>query len=79
MMREISPKYPQYDLSSNKGYSAPKHIAALKEHGPTPLHRRTFAPVWMAEQSQELLAFMADENLELEQLAEHAGIAATPD
>jgi ribonuclease HII len=79
MMREISPEYPQYDLASNKGYSAPKHIAALKEHGPTPLHRRTFAPVWMAEQSQELLAFMADENLELEQLAEHTGIAATPD
>lgn len=69
MMREISDQYPQYDLASNKGYSAPKHLAALREHGPTPLHRRTFAPVWMAEQSQEMLAFMADESADLEQIA----------
>lgn len=69
MMREISDQYPQYDLASNKGYSAPKHLAALKEHGPTPLHRRTFAPVWMAQQPQEALAFMSEENVELEELA----------
>ena len=61
LMREIAPQYPQYDLASNKGYSAPNHIAALREFGPTPLHRRTFAPVWMAEQTQELMAFMSEE------------------
>jgi ribonuclease HII len=60
-MRELAPSYPQYDLASNKGYSAPKHLAALREHGPTPLHRRTFAPVWMAQQSQEMLSFMMNE------------------
>ena len=60
MMREISPDYPQYDLASNKGYSAPKHIAALREHGPTALHRKTFAPVWMAQAQQEALAFMSE-------------------
>jgi ribonuclease HII len=60
MMRELAPDYPQYDLASNKGYSAPKHLAALREHGPTELHRRTFAPVWSAQQSQELLSFMED-------------------
>jgi len=77
MMREISSQYPQYDLASNKGYSAPKHLAALKEHGPTPLHRRTFAPVWMAEQTQEALAFMAeDETAEMEAITEAAASAA---
>lgn len=71
MMREISDQYPQYDLASNKGYSAPKHLAALKEHGPTPLHRRTFAPVWMSEQSQEMLEFMLEnEAVDVNQIAE---------
>jgi ribonuclease HII len=38
--------YPQYDLASNKGYRSPKHLAALNQYGPTPLHRLSFAPVW---------------------------------
>ncbi|WP_375427897.1 ribonuclease HII [uncultured Sphingomonas sp.] len=37
--------HPHYDWASNKGYPAPRHLAALVEHGPTPLHRRSFAPV----------------------------------
>ena len=37
--------YPAYDWASNKGYPAPRHLAALTLHGPTPLHRRSFAPV----------------------------------
>jgi len=41
--------YPHYDWHSNKGYSAPAHLRALREHGPTPLHRRSFAPVAQAE------------------------------
>jgi ribonuclease HII len=41
--------YPQYDWHSNKGYAAPKHLAALREIGPSPLHRRSFAPVAQAE------------------------------
>jgi ribonuclease HII len=41
--------YPQYDWHSNKGYAAPKHLAALREYGPSPLHRRSFAPVAQAE------------------------------
>jgi ribonuclease HII len=47
MMRRWAPVYPQYDLASNKGYRSPKHLAALRELGPTPLHRLSFAPVWM--------------------------------
>lgn len=41
-MVEISEKYPEYGFASNKGYGSAAHIAAIKEFGPTPLHRRTF-------------------------------------
>ncbi|CAN5401593.1 ribonuclease HII [soil metagenome] len=37
--------HPLYDWHSNKCYSAPAHLKALREHGPCPLHRRSFAPV----------------------------------
>lgn len=37
--------HPQYDWAANKGYGSPRHLAALRDHGPTPLHRRSFAPV----------------------------------
>ncbi len=37
--------WPRYDWHSNKGYACPAHRRALIEHGPTPLHRRSFAPV----------------------------------
>lgn len=63
MMREIAPQYPHYDLASNKGYSAPKHLAALREIGPSPLHRMSFAPVWTSQQLQESLGFMAEEEV----------------
>lgn len=37
--------YPQYGLRSHKGYPAPTHLAALREHGCTPLHRQSYGPV----------------------------------
>ena len=61
MVRLWDPVYPQYDLASNKGYRSPKHLAALREHGPTPLHRLSFAPVWMSSVPQEAFAFMNEE------------------
>jgi ribonuclease HII len=63
MIRRWDPVYPQYDLASNKGYRSPKHLAALKEFGPTPLHRLSFAPVWMCSVQQEAFEF---ENLDVE-------------
>jgi ribonuclease HII len=45
MMRELDAVHPQYGLASHKGYATPEHRRALREHGPTPLHRRSFAPV----------------------------------
>ena len=37
--------FPAYGLADNKGYSTPDHIHALKDAGPTPLHRLSFEPV----------------------------------
>lgn len=37
--------FPEYNLASNKGYSTPDHRNALREHGPTLLHRFSFEPV----------------------------------
>jgi ribonuclease HII len=61
MVRAWDPVFPLYGLASNKGYSTPHHIAALREHGPSPLHRQSFAPVWMNPVPQEVLGFMLDE------------------
>jgi ribonuclease HII len=62
MIRRWDPVFPQYDLASNKGYRSPKHLAALNEHGPTPLHRLSFAPVWMCHENlQEEFAFDEEE------------------
>ncbi len=42
LMYEYAKEYPQYDFASNKGYGTAKHIAALREYGATPIHRRSF-------------------------------------
>jgi ribonuclease HII len=45
IMTAADADYPGYGWASNKGYGAAAHMAALKKLGPTPLHRRSFAPV----------------------------------
>ena len=42
MMVEYDSIFPEYDFASNKGYGTAVHISALKEIGPTPIHRRSF-------------------------------------
>ena len=42
MMIEYDRLYPEYGFAKHKGYGTAAHIAALKEFGPTPIHRRTF-------------------------------------
>jgi len=64
------PVFPIYGLASNKGYSTPRHKAALREHGPSPLHRLSFAPVWNAPIPQEVLSFM-EEDAEAEEILGH--------
>ena len=67
IMCEWDAVFPAYGLASHKGYSTPKHLAALRELGPTPLHRQSFAPVWQNPVPQEAFAFMTED---LEQVAE---------
>ena len=45
IMLEAAERYPHYGWDRNKGYPTPDHLAALREHGPCPLHRRSFGPV----------------------------------
>lgn len=42
MMVQYEDLYPGYEFASNKGYGSARHIAALKEIGPCPIHRRSF-------------------------------------
>lgn len=42
LMDDYDKIFPEYGFASNKGYGSAKHIAALKEFGPTPIHRKTF-------------------------------------
>lgn len=49
IMREHAKAHPHYGWHTNVGYSTPEHLQALRVHGPTPLHRRSFAPVAQAE------------------------------
>lgn len=44
-MAEFDEMYPQYGLAQNKGYGTPDHLEALRNFGPTPLHRFSYAPV----------------------------------
>ena len=45
IMRSYHEMYPAYGFDKNKGYGTPGHLAALKKHGPSPLHRLTFKGV----------------------------------
>ena len=42
MMEEYDHIFPEYGFASNKGYGSAEHIAAIKQYGPTPIHRRSF-------------------------------------
>lgn len=45
LMRAYAETHPHYGWERNAGYGTPEHLEALRRHGPTPLHRRSFAPV----------------------------------
>jgi ribonuclease HII len=71
LVRELDAQYPGYDLASNKGYRSPKHISALRDLGPSPLHRMSFAPAW-SRSAQVSVEFLQ----ELEAIEE--GVELTP-
>lgn len=45
VMRQWDAVFPQYGLARHKGYYTAEHVAAIEQHGPTWLHRYTFAPI----------------------------------
>lgn len=47
--------YPGYGIGGHKGYPTPVHLEALARLGPTPIHRRSFAPVRLAYENHQLL------------------------
>ena len=60
LMDEFDVQFPLYGLGHNRGYGTPDHLEALRVHGPSPLHRFSFAPVresgcWATGATQEAL------------------------
>ncbi|WP_271077426.1 ribonuclease HII [Aurantiacibacter sp. MUD61] len=51
LMLEAAKRHPHYGWERNKGYGSKEHMEALRVHGPTPFHRRSFAPVAQMELS----------------------------
>ncbi len=49
LMPQLERAYPGYQLATHKGYATPDHLAALARLGPSPQHRRSFAPVREAQ------------------------------
>jgi ribonuclease HII len=49
LMVEFDREYPGYGFSGHKGYGTEAHLAALKERGPCPIHRHSFAPLRLAQ------------------------------
>ena len=44
-MTQLAARYPEYGFARHQGYPTAAHLAALRQHGPSPVHRRSFAPV----------------------------------
>jgi ribonuclease HII len=45
IMLDLHAQYPQYEFNVHKGYPTPAHMALVKQHGRSPVHRLTFAPL----------------------------------
>ncbi len=48
IMRRLHEEYPHYNFAQHKGYATAEHLAALDRFGPSPVHRKSFAPVRVA-------------------------------
>lgn len=52
IMQQEAKKYPQYGFENHMGYGTAQHQQALKKHGITPIHRKSYAPIHALSQSQ---------------------------
>ena len=66
IMRELDGRYPGYGFAHHMGYSTREHFAAIREHGPSPIHRRSFAPVRAAARGEADPQFLLDPGLAAE-------------
>ena len=46
IMTNLADKYPEYSFEKNAGYGTKEHLLALKSHGITPIHRKSFKPIY---------------------------------
>lgn len=53
LMRSYAEDYPEYGFDENKGYASAAHIAAIREHGLCPIHRRSFCRSLLADEGYE--------------------------
>lgn len=53
IMRKLDKLYPEYGFCTHKGYGSKRHIQALFEYGPSPIHRRSFRPVREAQEIRD--------------------------
>lgn len=72
LMTDLAASHPLYGWDGNKGYCSPEHVAALRAHGPSPLHRRSWnLPLGAGdEELAAALAGLADDDGELEDVEE---------
>ncbi len=54
MMHEFDRQFPGYGFAEHKGYGTPQHLAAIRELGPCPIHRRSFSPFRPVETEMDL-------------------------
>jgi ribonuclease HII len=52
LMERLDRMYPGYAFAEHKGYGTPEHLRAIKEKGPTPVHRKSFSPVLQILQAE---------------------------
>jgi len=57
IMTDYDVEWPQYGFKQHKGYATRQHLAAIKEHGPCPLHRLSFEPIKETKDAEQLSFF----------------------
>lgn len=54
VMQRLDKRYPEYGFGAHKGYGTKEHLEAIAKHGPSPVHRMTFAPLASRKETKSL-------------------------
>ena len=60
MLEEFDAKYPAYGFRQHKGYATEQHLNALRDHGPCPIHRKSFEPIKSMLKTERQGDFLSD-------------------